>query len=79
MDPNIQNDLLNIALSILGNGLTSLIAKSSHKIEELVVGKNFLAKQQHEKTALQPILQQAISLVAEHANWNASKGEVYWP
>src|SRR5437868_14201980 len=74
IDPNVLNNLLNIVLSVAANGLTSLIDKSHHEIESLLVGKKNLEKQKLEKTALQPILQKAINEIADNAHWDADKG-----
>src|SRR5258708_1112932 len=66
MDPNLQN----VILSLIANGLSSLIAKSTHKAHDLLIGKEFLEKWELEKTSLEPILQKAIVSIAENVEWN---------
>ena len=61
--------VLNIILSIVANGLTSLFGHLSHKTGELLIGKDFLEKWELEKTALLPILQNTPHTVAESFQW----------
>lgn len=65
IDPNILSDILNVVLGVVASGLTSLLAYSGQKVNEIIVGKEFLEKLQLETTSLQPILHKAIKDVAE--------------
>src|SRR5205807_1587936 len=63
-----------IVINVASNGLTSLLVKSGHHLEKLIVGEKFLEKQRREKSAIQPLLQKAITDVAVNASWDAPKG-----
>ena len=71
IDPN----LLNVMLSVAANGLTSLLATSGRKVEELVIGKEFLDKWEREKTYLAPNLQKAIVSISEFGIWKGPARE----
>jgi NACHT domain len=66
MDPN----LLSIILGVAANVLTSLITQFGHKTGELLIDKEFLKKWELEKTALQPLIQNAPHDVAENLQWH---------
>lgn len=73
----MDSNVLTIILGLMTNGLSSLIAQLGHKSGKLLIGKEFLDKWELEKTALQPILQKAISEVEESIQWTGpSKEEI---
>lgn len=72
---NIDPNLLSIILGLVTNGLTSLIATSGKKARDLLIGKDFLEKWELEKTALEPLLHNAISKVAETFQWQGPATE----
>ena len=74
IDPNVLNNLLNIVLSVAANGLTSLIAKSHHEIESLLVGKKNLEKQ---KLGEQSRVVKSVEFLEESHDSEASKALVH--
>src|SRR6266849_2452009 len=74
IDPTTLNNLTSIALNVASSGLTSLLVLSGQHLKKLVVGKDILEQQELERTALLPMLEQAIVKVAENAPWDAPRG-----
>src|SRR6266568_269255 len=71
----MDSNILTVLLGLTANSLTSLLAFSGHKVGELLVGKEFREKWELEKAALQPVLQKAITDIAETVEWEGPARE----
>src|SRR5436853_323563 len=66
-DPITQGVMTNL----IANALTTLVTAGIKKGEQLLVGEELLEKWKIEKTALLPIIQDAIDHVANEINWDS--------
>ncbi|GHO92302.1 hypothetical protein KSF_023500 [Reticulibacter mediterranei] len=72
IDPNT----LSVLLGVLTNALTSLIAITGKEAGKQLIGKDFLQKWEQEKTALEPILRNAVCTVANDVSWEDEGEEI---
>jgi predicted NACHT family NTPase len=72
IDPNT----LSVLLGVLTNALTSLIAVAGKEVGKQIIGKDFLQEWEQEKTALEPILRDAVFTVANEVGWEDRGEEV---